>query len=127
VKIDSASPEHAYVQLAGLLRQRILSGEITAKLPLLTELTAQTHLAGPRFRWRSRFWSFLLKLDPARPSPTIQAQPGPNVGPFHWENRRLRLPARDRQVGGLWSAGAVSGRVSGLTLGWRGWEAADSW
>ena len=38
------------------------------------------------------WWSFLLKLDPDRPSPTIQAQPGPNVGPFHWENRRLRVP-----------------------------------
>lgn len=46
----------------------------------------------PQFRWRSRFWSFLLKLDPDKPSPTIQAQPGPNVGPFHWENRRLRVP-----------------------------------
>jgi len=45
----------------------------------------------PLFEWRSRFWSFLLKLDPARPSPTIQAQPGPYVGPFHWENRRLRV------------------------------------
>ncbi len=33
----------------------------------------------------------MLKLDPARPSPTIQAQPGPDVGPFHWENRRLRV------------------------------------
>jgi DNA (cytosine-5)-methyltransferase 1 len=46
----------------------------------------------PIFEWRSRYWSFLLKLDPDRPSPTIQAQPGPNVGPFHWENRRLRVP-----------------------------------
>lgn len=46
----------------------------------------------PIFEWRSRYWSFLLKLDPERPSPTIQAQPGPNVGPFHWENRRLRVP-----------------------------------
>lgn len=46
----------------------------------------------PVFRWRSRYWSFLLKLSPGRPSPTIQAQPGPNVGPFHWENRRLRVP-----------------------------------
>lgn len=46
----------------------------------------------PLFEWRSRYWSFLLKLDPDRPSPTIQAQPGPNVGPFHWENRRLRVP-----------------------------------
>ncbi|WP_409431029.1 DNA cytosine methyltransferase [Mycobacterium sp. SMC-16] len=45
----------------------------------------------PQFAWRSRYWSFLLKLDPNKPSPTIQARPGPNVGPFHWENRRLRV------------------------------------
>lgn len=45
----------------------------------------------PLFEWRKRYWSFLLKLDPSQPSPTIQAQPGPYVGPFHWTNRRLRL------------------------------------
>jgi DNA (cytosine-5)-methyltransferase 1 len=45
----------------------------------------------PRFKWRSRYWNFLLKLDPDRPSPTIQGQPGPWVGPFHWESRRLRV------------------------------------
>jgi DNA (cytosine-5)-methyltransferase 1 len=45
----------------------------------------------PLFRWRSRYWTFLLKLDPDRPATTIQSQPGPYVGPFHWENRRLRL------------------------------------
>jgi DNA (cytosine-5)-methyltransferase 1 len=45
----------------------------------------------PLFQWRSRYWTFLLKLDPNRPSTTIQSQPGPYVGPFHWENRRLRL------------------------------------
>ncbi|MDX6591751.1 MAG: (cytosine-5)-methyltransferase 1 [Gaiellales bacterium] len=44
----------------------------------------------PRFTWRSRYWNFLLKLHPERPSPTIQGQPGPWVGPFHWDNRRLR-------------------------------------
>lgn len=54
--------------------------------------TARRGHPDPVFEWRSRYWSFLLKLDPARPSPTIQAQPGPNVGPFHWENRRLRVP-----------------------------------
>ena len=43
------------------------------------------------FKWRSRYWNFLLKLSPDRPAPTIQAQPGPYVGPFHWENRRLRV------------------------------------
>lgn len=45
----------------------------------------------PRFEWRTRYWTFLLKLSPDRPSPTIQGQPGPWVGPFHWENRRLRV------------------------------------
>lgn len=54
--------------------------------------TAEKGHPEPLFRWRSRYWSFLLKLDPGRPSPTIQAQPGPNVGPFHWDNRRLRVP-----------------------------------
>ncbi len=54
--------------------------------------TAKRGHPKPRFEWRSRYWSFLLKLDPNRPSPTIQAHPGPNVGPFHWENRRLRVP-----------------------------------
>jgi DNA (cytosine-5)-methyltransferase 1 len=54
--------------------------------------TAERGHASPLFEWRSRYWSFLLKLDPDRPAPTIQAQPGPNVGPFHWDNRRLRVP-----------------------------------
>lgn len=54
--------------------------------------TAERGHPNPQFRWRSRYWSFLLKLSPDKPSPTIQAQPGPYVGPFHWENRRLRVP-----------------------------------
>lgn len=41
------------------------------------------------FGWRRRFWSFLLKLAKDRPAWTIQAQPGPAVGPFHWKSRRL--------------------------------------
>jgi len=54
-------------------------------------LTAKRGHPRPRFQWRSRYWSFLLKLHPDRPSPTIQGQPGPWVGPFHWESRRLRV------------------------------------
>jgi DNA (cytosine-5)-methyltransferase 1 len=46
----------------------------------------------PLFRWRSKYWSFLLKLAPDKPAPTIQAQPGPYIGPFHWDSRRLRVP-----------------------------------
>lgn len=53
----------------------------------------------PLFRWRSRYWTFLLKLDPKRPASTIQAQPGPYVGPFHWRNRRLRVPELKRLQG----------------------------
>jgi DNA (cytosine-5)-methyltransferase 1 len=41
------------------------------------------------FGWRRRYWSFLLKLSKALPSWTIQAQPGPATGPFHWRNRKL--------------------------------------
>lgn len=50
----------------------------------------------PVFKWRSRYWTFLLKLDPNRPASTIQGQPGPYVGPFHWDNRRLRVPELKR-------------------------------
>lgn len=45
----------------------------------------------PLFEWRGRYWTFLLKLDPDRPATTIQSQPGPYIGPFHWNDRRLRL------------------------------------
>ncbi|KAB2912717.1 MAG: DNA cytosine methyltransferase [Hyphomicrobiaceae bacterium] len=43
----------------------------------------------PLFGWRTRYWSFLLKLAKDRPSWTIQAQPGSAIGPFHWNNRKL--------------------------------------
>jgi DNA (cytosine-5)-methyltransferase 1 len=45
----------------------------------------------PLFRWRSRYWSFLLKLSPDRPSWTIQARRSNNMGPLHWRNRILRI------------------------------------
>lgn len=41
------------------------------------------------FGWRTRYWSFLLKLAKNQPSWTIQAQPGSSIGPFHWTNRKL--------------------------------------
>jgi DNA (cytosine-5)-methyltransferase 1 len=45
----------------------------------------------PLFGWRTRFWSFLLKLAKAQPSWTIQADPGPATGPFHWKSRLLSV------------------------------------
>lgn len=45
----------------------------------------------PLFGWRRHFWCFLLKLAKSQPAWTLQAQPGPAVGPFHWKNRRLTM------------------------------------
>lgn len=45
----------------------------------------------PLFKWRSRYWSFLLKLNPNQPSWTIQARRSNNMGPLHWRNRILRI------------------------------------
>lgn len=77
-------------------------GELAAEIPGGQNYLWHTERYGGRnqFKWRSRYWTFLLRLDPERPSSTIQAQPGPYVGPFHWENiatpdgeraRRLRV------------------------------------
>jgi DNA (cytosine-5)-methyltransferase 1 len=78
--------------------QEVVAGKYGHLLPEIPpgdnylHFTAKRGHPQPIFEWRKRYWSFLLKLDPAQPSPTIQAQPGPYVGPFHWDNRRLRLP-----------------------------------
>lgn len=77
-------------------------GDLAAEVPAGYNYLWHTERGGgrPVFRWRSRYWTFLLRLDPQRPATTIQAQPGPWVGPFHWENvdtpngpraRRLRV------------------------------------
>jgi DNA (cytosine-5)-methyltransferase 1 len=53
--------------------------------------TAERGHPAPQFKWRSRYWSFLLKLSPDKPSWTIQARRSNNMGPFHWRNRILRI------------------------------------
>tara|TARA_B100001057_G_C22842715_1_gene947736 strand:+ start:1348 stop:2376 length:1029 start_codon:yes stop_codon:yes gene_type:complete len=45
----------------------------------------------PLFNWKSRYWTFLLKLTPTRPAWTIQASFSTNQGPFHWKNRFLNI------------------------------------
>jgi DNA (cytosine-5)-methyltransferase 1 len=78
---------------------------------------AHTAWAGhpnPTFETETRFWNFLLKLDPARPSWTIAANPGPWVGPFHWDSRRLRtveLAALQAFPPGYYFAGTRRERV----------------
>ena len=53
--------------------------------------TKERGYPGPMFKWRSRYWSFLLKLSPDMPSWTIQARRSNNMGPFHWRSRILRI------------------------------------
>ena len=53
--------------------------------------TKERNHPNPIFEWRSRYWSFLLKLSPTRPSWTIQASHSNNMGPFHWNNRFLKI------------------------------------
>lgn len=50
----------------------------------------------PLFGWRTRYWSFLLKLSKHLPSWTLQADPGPATGPFHWDNRLLSVAEMKR-------------------------------
>lgn len=71
-----------------------LRGKWAALLPSIPEgenYLWHTNRGGgvPLFGWRRRFWNFLLKISKDKPSWTIQAQPGPATGPFHWDNRRL--------------------------------------
>ncbi len=72
----------------------VVSGKWAALLPTIPEgqnYLWHTNRGGgkPLFGWRRRYWTFLLKLAKAKPAWTIQAQPGPATGPFHWTNRRL--------------------------------------
>lgn len=71
-----------------------VTGKWAALLPTIPEgqnYLWHTNRGGgrPLFGWRRRYWTFLLKLAKAKPASTIQAQPGPSTGPFHWTNRRL--------------------------------------
>lgn len=77
--------------------EELVMGKYSHLLPLIPPggnylfFTEKRGHPRPLFGWRTRYWTFMLKLDPDRPATTIQSQPGPYVGPFHWRNRRLRL------------------------------------
>lgn len=79
-----------------------LTGKWASLLPAIPEGRNYQYLTNrgggaPIFGWRTRYWSFLLKLAKAETSWTITAQPGPSTGPFHWRNRRLSA----RELGAL--------------------------
>lgn len=112
------SPTHSKISQAGLLPW-VTAGEAISDLDTKDTWNDDGHKAGgkhnhllakippgdnylffteergcsdPLFKWRSRYWSFLLKLSPTLPSWTIQARRSNNMGPFHWRNRILRIP-----------------------------------
>ncbi|MCP3880242.1 MAG: DNA cytosine methyltransferase [Sulfitobacter sp.] len=77
-------------------------GYLLPEVPLggnYLHFTAERGYDKPKFQYRSRYWSFLLKLDPSAPSPTIPASRVTFNGPFHWENRHLRSPELARLQG----------------------------
>jgi GntR family transcriptional regulator len=89
VKIDETSPEHPYLQLAGLLRADIMSGKITNQLPSITKLTEETRLAVGTVR---RAINILVKEG------LVETVPG--RGTFVIEQRSTqarRTPATSRQ------------------------------
>ncbi len=75
-------------------------GELAAEIPAGQNYLWHTDRYGGRnvFDWRSRYWTFLLRLHPDRPSSTLQAQPGPWVGPFHWDNVKTAAGERARRL-----------------------------
>ncbi len=73
-----------------------LTGKYAELLPSIPEGSNYQYLTargGGRdvelFGYRTRYWSFLLKLAKDRPAWTLPASPGPSTGPFHWDNRHL--------------------------------------
>jgi GntR family transcriptional regulator len=87
VQIDATSPEHPYLQLAGLLRADIKSGKITSQLPSITMLTEETGLAVGTVR---RAINILVKEG------LVETVPG--RGTFVIERRPVRPGATDRPV-----------------------------
>jgi len=82
VQIDETSPEHPYLQLAGLLRADIESGKITSQLPSITQLTEETGLAVGTVR---RAINILVKEGrvetvPGRGTFVIERRPGRSGG-----------------------------------------------
>jgi DNA (cytosine-5)-methyltransferase 1 len=72
------------------------AGKWTALLPSIPE--GQNYLwhtprggGEPLFGYRTKYWSFLLKLAKDQPSWTLPAHPGPGTGPFHWADRPLTI------------------------------------
>lgn len=95
-------PLRAWDVLSGLPTEKhlpVMHGKWAELLPCIPEGMNYQHLTargeGPElFGYRTRYWSFLLKLAKDKPSWTLSASPGPGAGPFHWDSRPLTVAER---------------------------------
>jgi DNA (cytosine-5)-methyltransferase 1 len=74
----------------------IATGKYSDLLPCIPEGSNYQYLTArgggskvELFGYRTKFWSFLLKLAKDKPAWTLPASGGPSTGPFHWDNRPL--------------------------------------
>src|SRR6266581_1403485 len=110
--IDETSPEHPYLQLAGLLRARIASGEIANQLPSITKLTEETRLAVGTVRRAINILvkEGLVETVPGRGTFVIEQRPSRSPGgqpsaarPVRRSAcRRSRAPTQGNRVNGTW-------------------------
>ena len=82
MQIDETSPEHPYLQLAGLLRADIKSGKITSQLPSITTLTEETGLAVGTVRRAINILvkEGLVETVPGRGTFVVERRPGRSGG-----------------------------------------------
>ena len=68
-------------------------GDLLATIPEGSNYQWHTERGGGErlFGYRTRYWSFLMKLAKDQPAWTLSANPGPATGPFHWDNRPLSV------------------------------------
>ncbi|HEY1799774.1 MAG TPA: DNA cytosine methyltransferase [Terriglobales bacterium] len=96
--VSVESPLEAFAGKKYFEKEEVIAGryaEHLKEIPPGWNYKALSSWAGhpePSFEAETRFWHFLLKLHPEKPSWTIAASPGPWTGPFHWKTRRLRIP-----------------------------------
>jgi GntR family transcriptional regulator len=79
VRIDHRSSEPVYLQLAAHLRERIIFGQIKARLPSISELSAETGLSVGTIR---RAIKVLVRENRVRAVPgrgTFVTRPGPGT------------------------------------------------
>jgi DNA-binding GntR family transcriptional regulator len=80
VKIDHRSSEPVYLQLAAHLRERIIFGQIKARLPSISELSAETGLSVGTIRRAIKVLAHENRVRAVPGRGTFVTRPGPGTG-----------------------------------------------